>query len=748
MILTRKILFPVLTLFALLLTGLFFYIYSTYQASNNEEEQRSLLIFNESFDSEIQNQEKIVLGLAQNIANNPQVQEAFANQDREKLLEVSTPIFEPLKQFDVTDFHFQMPPAIAFLRVNSPESFGDDLSGYREMVVNVNTNQQALVDFETSQIGLGIHGIVPVYYQGKFVGSLDLGIDAGNAFLNHLVEKYGNEWHVLLTQEAVLKSAPTSLPSYKAGPIKDLLLYATTKAGPIFNKPDVYTRVLNGEKVIAHINASGRDYAIVTGPIQGNSRTNLGALDIVVDRTDVAAKQSNRLLIGGLTVLFMLVFGGLGIALITPRALQPMSVLRTAATEIASGNLSSQIETPSTDEIGDVASAFNSMSSQVQESISTLEQRVAERTRDLERRTLELETISDVVREIAIIRDMNTLLNVSVNLIRERFNYYHTGIFLLDERGEYAILRAGSGAGAQRMLEQRYKLKISEIGALGATLRGGQIYISSNMQNDNALGRSQFLPETISEIILPLQVFNVTIGALDIHSNKPVNFDEQDTHTLKLLADQLAAAIENAQLVQQVEGTVGQLNKAYRSQTQQAWQTAVGERQISSYEYDGKQVRSIPDNLPEELMRQLESGEAVVVPGDSEDDYKPGETKNTLLIPLMVLSQLIGVIGLEQDEPGHIWTNEEITVAQAAANRTALTLENARLLEESQRRALKERTISEATARIGTTLNVENILQSTIEELERVLGNSEIVLQINNGALINSEAPDPYEGKE
>ena len=102
------------------------------------------------------------------------------------------------------------------------------------------------------------------------------------------------------------------------------------------------------------------------------------------------------------------------------------------------------------------------------------------------------------------------------------------------------------------------------------------------------------------------------------------------------------------------------------------------------------------------------------------------------MLPLMVLNQVIGVIGLEQADPNHMWTDEEIAIAQAAANRAGITLENARLLEESQRRARKERAIFDATERIGSALNIENILHSTAEEIERVLGSAEIILQFNN----------------
>jgi GAF domain-containing protein len=98
----------------------------------------------------------------------------------------------------------------------------------------------------------------------------------------------------------------------------------------------------------------------------------------------------------------------------------------------------------------------------------------------------------------------------------------------------------------------------------------------------------------------------------------------------------------------------------------------------------------------------------------------------------MILNQLIGVIGLENEDPDHVWSDDAIAIAQAAANRAALTLENARLLEESQRRANKERAISDATNRIGAALSMENILQTATEELERILGNSEVILQLQS----------------
>jgi GAF domain-containing protein len=191
----------------------------------------------------------------------------------------------------------------------------------------------------------------------------------------------------------------------------------------------------------------------------------------------------------------------------------------------------------------------------------------------------------------------------------------------------------------------------------------------------------------------------------------------------------LAAAIDNAELVLQVEKTYAELNNAYRQQSRDVWKTAIDQYERPGYEYDGMQVRPVPQQLAKRLLNQLEAGEPIFFKENSQNGNKE---KTVLMVPLMVLNQVIGVVGLEREDPHHVWTDEEIAIAQAAANRAGITLENARLIEESQRRALKERTIFAATERIGSAMNVGNILHTTAEEIERILGSSEVILQFNN----------------
>jgi GAF domain-containing protein len=293
----------------------------------------------------------------------------------------------------------------------------------------------------------------------------------------------------------------------------------------------------------------------------------------------------------------------------------------------------------------------------------------------------------------------------------------------VDDKNEYAVLRGASSASAEQMLAQNYKLKIGETGLVGNVTLTGKAYIAQDVDLDAVHFDNPFLPETRSEIALPLRSYNVTIGALDIQAKTSGAFGERDIQTLQVLADQLAAAIENAQLVRRLEETLTELSKTNQEKTRQVWQSTINAQMASAYEYDGLQIRPMPQDIDPGLAARLESGRPVVTNMNS---------KNTLLIPLTILGQVIGVIGLEQEDVDKPWSEEQMAIAQAAANRAALTLENARLFEESNRRAAKESSIFTATSRISSTSSMENILKVAAEELDKVLSASEITIQFTD----------------
>ncbi|MCC7118010.1 MAG: GAF domain-containing protein [Anaerolineales bacterium] len=406
----------------------------------------------------------------------------------------------------------------------------------------------------------------------------------------------------------------------------------------------------------------------------------------------------------------------------------PFTELLNLSKRIIAGESSVRSAHVSGDEAGQIALAFNSLAEEVENSRIVSQSRMEQ----LERRTKELESISEAARDISIIRDVDAMLNVAVSVIRERFGFYHVAIFLLDERNESAALRAASGQSTEEMLAQNYKVQIGAQGVVGVTLQTGQSQIASAFERSLAT-KNPHLPESKSEIGLPLRGKSLTIGVLNIHSKEENAFTKREIQIFQILADQLSSAINNAQLVEQVETTLAELNTSNRAQTRFNW-SAKSQQEKLAYEYDGMKIQPMPENLPTELLNQLADGNAIILEAKNE------WAGTTLVAPLIVSGQVIGVLGMER--AGARWTSEEISIAEATANRTAITLENARLLEESQRRALKEKTISESTSRISAALSVENILGIAVEELEKVLGDSELALQIA------PDTPSTYEQTE
>ena len=436
--------------------------------------------------------------------------------------------------------------------------------------------------------------------------------------------------------------------------------------------------------------------------------------------SSTAQLQNTLLAYTGVVIVFLVLI----LFVFTQTITVPLRKLGLFAGKVAGGDLSIEetLDIRTRDELEDLGNAFNLMLASLKQSFGTLEENVALRTRDLSRLANQLSTIADVTRELSVIRDQKTLLNVSATLLRERLGYYHVGIFLVDDKGEFAVLRGASSPAADRMLGQIYKLKIGETGLVGSVTRTGQAHIAQDVDLDSVHYQNPYLPETRSEIVLPLRSYNVTIGALDIQAGVRKAFTENDIQTLQVLADQLAAAIENSLLVQRLENTLVELSRATRSQTRETWDSISQNEGISGFEYDGLQIRPIPPNLSAEVSESLSKGSPVII-------HSPDESaRNTLLVPLTVFGQAIGVIGLEQEDASKAWDEEHIAIAQAAANRAALTLENARLLAESNRRAEKERAIFEATNRVGSANSIQNILETAAEEIEKKLRGSEVTI--------------------
>jgi GAF domain-containing protein len=357
---------------------------------------------------------------------------------------------------------------------------------------------------------------------------------------------------------------------------------------------------------------------------------------------------------------------------------------------------------------------------------TSLEQRVEIRTRELqetsaqlEKRAGELEAVSNISRSIALIQDIDALLSAVVNLITEWFGFYHTGIFILNDTGEYVVLRAASSVGGQRMVERKHNLKVEPTSLVGFAASRGLPRISLEVTGDAFFLSNPDLPETRSEMALPLLIGKQVIGVLDVQSTEENAFDEQDVNILGTLANQVAISIQNARSFSETRRALAEAEKVYQQFVEQGWRRIASETAVLGYVYTANGLSSI--------------GTSPTTPEPPASPKGRGVSQAAgMAVPVKLRGQVIGILNVrpntgEQDE----LDPDEIALIQAAAERAALALENARLLEDSQRRAAKERTIGEISTRISTATNIDTILQTAVEEIGHALGGSEVTIKFN-----------------
>lgn len=412
------------------------------------------------------------------------------------------------------------------------------------------------------------------------------------------------------------------------------------------------------------------------------------------------------------------ILAGLFGIFIARRLSAPLIELSNVATEVASGNLTMAAKATGPAEIAQVASTFNVMTSQLRDLIDGLEQRVEERTVKLEQvsqqvqhRAEHFEAIAQISRVISSIRDREELLKRITRMISQSFGFYHAGIFLLDDNNQYAVLRAANSEGGQKMLKRGHRLEVGKTGIVGFVTSTGNPRIALDTGADAVYFDNPDLPDTHSEIALPLKVGGKVVGALDVQSTEPNAFTDEDINILSALADQISASLENARLHEETQAALSRAEAAYRQLTGDAWSNIQRFSPISGYRFDGTKA--------EPLNTSANGGQV-----ESKDE--------TFSVPVKLHGASIGKLRINPPAEGHHWTEDEMAIIQATAERVALAVENARLVSESQKRASKERVIGEASSKISAAINLDNILQTTLREMGRILPGAEISIQVEN----------------
>jgi GAF domain-containing protein len=359
----------------------------------------------------------------------------------------------------------------------------------------------------------------------------------------------------------------------------------------------------------------------------------------------------------------------------------------------------------------------------------SLEQRVVERTSELERRSLQLQAATEVSQAATSILDVDKLIWQVVRLIQQRFGLYHVGLFVLDEGGQWAVYRAGAGEAGRELSQQGFRLEVGGESMVGWCTANSQVRIAQDVESESMRVDHELVPKTRSEAALPLVVRGQVLGAISVQSSQTGAFDPGTVAALQTMADQIAVALDNARLFAEVQQALEMTRRAYGQVSQQAWTDLLHSRPEWGYRYaDGALTRADGDWAPE-MWQAMQSAQPVILdPRASEGERSAkGEASAglggpALALPLKVRGEVIGVLGFYKEFEDEVWTAEEVGMLQRLIDQIGSALESAQLFRETQQRAAREQAIRQVTDQVRRAVDVEQILRNAVTELARAVG--------------------------
>ena len=337
-------------------------------------------------------------------------------------------------------------------------------------------------------------------------------------------------------------------------------------------------------------------------------------------------------------------------------------------------------------------------------------------TQDVERRILQIRTASEISRFISSLQDSKTLLKAVADQIQQQFNLYYVGIFLVDIN-QFAVLGFGTGEAGQKMMAAGHRLQIGGSSMIGWCIANRESRIALDVGSEAVRFNNPYLPETHSELALPIVSRGESLGALTIQSKQTNAFDENDIRILQGIADSLAISLENAKLLERTQQSLEEIRSLNRTYLLQGWTDAVAINGEISYTYENEPRGN-------------------VLAG------------NRIQLPMTLRDQTIGQITLETEQKEI--APDDLEFIEAIVIQTALALENARLIDETQRKALQEATVNRLSAEFSRGLNIDEIISSAMKEISQLpsvsevsifLGTPELTAQTdNNGHNLESAA--------
>ncbi|MDI6769350.1 MAG: GAF domain-containing protein [Anaerolineales bacterium] len=364
-------------------------------------------------------------------------------------------------------------------------------------------------------------------------------------------------------------------------------------------------------------------------------------------------------------------------------------------------------------------------------------------------RAFQLQTAAEIARDVSSSLDLDELFVKAVMLVRERFNFYHAGIFLLDPGGEYAVIREATGEAGAQMKRAGHKLGVGSKSIVGYVSGYGKPLVVNDTSRDETYYANPLLPGTRAEAALPLKVGQRILGVLDVQSTVPYSFTGDDVNVLQVLADQLAVAAINTELFAETQEHLAQhrllhqvttaaassatLEEALNSAVQHLQLTMGGDRIVILLADKEKQVLEVKAAAGysanvKHIQVPFDRGitgwvathkKALRIEDVTQDpryiSIDPN-IRSELAIPLFYRDEILGVLNVESERIKAFSETDQEMLGTLGGSLAAV-IANARLVEETHQRNEELGTINRVVSMISTAMNLDEALQTITREL-------------------------------
>jgi GAF domain-containing protein len=353
---------------------------------------------------------------------------------------------------------------------------------------------------------------------------------------------------------------------------------------------------------------------------------------------------------------------------------------------------------------------------QAYEEVAASRDALQARTEELQRHSAYLEGSAEVAQAASSMLEVDLLMERVVELIRQRFGLYYVGLFRLDENQQRATLRAGTGEEGRAMLARRHSIPVGE-GMVGWCIAHHQARVAPQAALDVVRLATAELPESRAEAALPLRSRGQVVGALTVQHAQAGFFDADTVTVLQTMADQVGVALDNARLFAESQTALEAERRAYGEISRSAWVDLVrAQGELGYVSRPGEPVRPVSGGGRREAV------DSAPAPA--------GAAGSSLVLPIRIRDHEIGTVTLRKRDGAGGWTAEETALMQSLAAQVETALDSARLYQDTQQRAFRDRLLAEVVGRVRESLEIETVLRTAAQEIRQALNLPEVVVRL------------------